>query len=216
MSLVVKRYKKLVKELLFAYSELEFIDEVLSDAHGEFEMYYQDFCRKNDVPLEELNKKNSARLEKVFPKKEIETDEDGIIKIEHDEEEKRESKIFQRMYRIMAKKLHPDKFSNVEKTPEVLDKIEAFKTGTNAYDKKNWSVFLDICEKYDIIPTRYEKINSLIKQEIRDLGEKINNKKLSFSWRLFECEDNEGCKDKVIKDFLFQLFKYRIGGENGK
>ena len=29
MSLVVKRYKKLVKQLLFAYSELEYVDEVL-------------------------------------------------------------------------------------------------------------------------------------------------------------------------------------------
>ena len=37
MSLVVKRYKKLVKELLFAYSELEYIEEVLKDAHIDFE-----------------------------------------------------------------------------------------------------------------------------------------------------------------------------------
>ena len=43
MSLVIKKYKKLVKELLFAYSELEYTEEVLKGAHGDFEMYYQKF-----------------------------------------------------------------------------------------------------------------------------------------------------------------------------
>jgi hypothetical protein len=212
MSLVVKRYKKLVKELLFAYSELEYINEVLKDAHSEFESYYQLFCKKNDVPIGELNKNNSAKLNKIYPKKKNETDADGIIKVNHDENDKKESKLFQRMYRIMAKKLHPDKFSNFEKTAEIEEKIEAFKIGTAAYDKKNWAAFLDICEKYDILPTRYEKINSLIKNEISDIGKKVNEKKLSFSWRLYECSDSEVCKEKVIKDFLFQLFRYKVGG----
>ena len=111
----------------------------------------------------------------------------------------------------MAKKLHPDKFSNLELNPEITEKIESFKKATAAYDKKNWASFLDICEKYDILPTRYEKINSLIKDEISEVGKKVNNKKLSFSWRLYECEENSSCKDKVIKDFLFQLFKYKLG-----
>jgi hypothetical protein len=69
MSLVVKRYKKLVKELLFAYSELEYVEAVLKDAHAEFELYYQDYCKKNDVPIDKMNKKNAERLEKVYPKK---------------------------------------------------------------------------------------------------------------------------------------------------
>ena len=212
MSLVVKRYKRLVKELLFAYSELEYVDEVLKEAHVEFEIYYQDFCKRKDVPINDLNKNNSEKLNKVYPKSAPKTDKDGIIKFEQDETEKNESKIFQRMYRIMAKKLHPDKFSSYEKTPEVIEKIEAFKLGTAAYDKKNWAAFLDICEKYDILPTRYEKINSLIRNEISDIGKRVNNKKLSFSWRLYECEDDDDCKDEVIKNFLFQLFGYKLGG----
>jgi hypothetical protein len=113
------------------------------------------------------------------------------------------------MYRIIAKKLHPDKFSENEQTPEVLEKIEAFKEATGAYNKKNWAKFLDICEKYDILPTRYEKINSLIRDEISEIDKQVNNKKLSFSWRLYECEEDNNCKERIIKDFLYQLFKYR-------
>ena len=111
---------------------------------------------------------------------------------------------------MIAKRLHPDKFSNQEQTVEVLEKIEAFKQATSAYNKNNWAKFLDICEKYDILPTRYEKINSLIRDEISEIGKEVNNKKLSFSWRLYDCEDDNQCKEKIIKDFLYQLFKYRI------
>jgi hypothetical protein len=209
MSLVVKRYKKLVKELLFAYSELEYVDEVLKDAHADFELFYQDYCKRNNVPIEKMNKNNAARLEKIYPKKEIKTDEAGIIQYEDDKEEKQNHKLFQRMYRMVAKKLHPDKFSNQEQTDEVLEKIEAFKQATGAYNKRNWAKFLDICEKYDILPTRYEKVNSLIRDEISEISKQVNNKKLSFSWRLYECEEDVGCKEKIIKDFLYQLFKYR-------
>jgi len=210
MSLVVKRYKKLVKELLFAYSELEYVDEVLKEAHVDFEIFYQDYCKKNNVPIQELNQKNATKLEKVYPKNEIKTNEAGIIQYEESKEEKKNHKLFQRMYRMIAKRLHPDKFSNQEQTVEVLEKIEAFKQATSAYNKNNWAKFLDICEKYDILPTRYEKINSLIRDEISEIGKEVNNKKLSFSWRLYDCEDDNQCKEKIIKDFLYQLFKYRI------
>jgi len=210
MSIAVKRYKKLVKELLFAYSELEYIEEALNEAHLEFEAYYQEYCKKNDVPISELNKKNTKKLEKVYPKKEIITDEQGIVQYENSKPEKENYKVFQRMYRIIAKKLHPDKFSNQEHNLEVIEKIEAFKIATTAYNKKNWAQFLDICEKYDILPTRYEKINAIIREEISDIGKRVNNKKLAFSWRFYECEEDERCKDKIIKSFLFQLFKYSV------
>jgi predicted DNA-binding protein (MmcQ/YjbR family) len=209
MSLVVKRYKRLVKELLFAHSELEYVKEVLKEAHSEFESFYQDYCRKKNIPIDELNKNNSEKLEKVYPSNKPKVDEEGIVQYETDDTDKENHKIFQRMYRMVAKKLHPDKFSNLDQTPEVIEKIESFKQATGAYNKKNWAEFLDICEKYDILPTRYEKINSLIRDEISEIGKEVNNKKLSFSWRLYECEDDVECKDKVIKDFLYQLFKYK-------
>ncbi len=212
MSVAVKKYKKLVKELLFAYSELEYVDEVLKDAHADFQNYYKSFCDKHSVPVDQLNKDNAEKLTKVYPPNEQKVNEAGLVHFEKTDEDKKEHKIFQRMYRIVAKKLHPDKFSNQEQTPEIGEKIESFKKATAAYDKKNWSVFLDICEKYDILPTRYEKINSLIKSEIIEIGNTIDKKKLSFSWRLYECEDDEACMEMTIKDFLYQLFKFKLGG----
>ena len=54
MSLIEKKYKKLVKELLFAYSELEYTSEAVKDAHSDFEGYYQQYCIDNKIPLAEL------------------------------------------------------------------------------------------------------------------------------------------------------------------
>ena len=208
MSLVVKRYKKLVKELLFAYSELEYVEEVLSDAHIEFEKFYQRFCKENNVPVDELNKQNSEKLDKIYPKKEVITNEQGIVQFEEPKKENPAHKVFQKMYRLIAKKLHPDKFENREKTPEILEKISSFKQATGAYNKKNWAEFLDICEKYDILPTRYEKISTVIREEISHTNNQIKNKKMAFSWRLHECNGNGPCMRKVIKQFLKQLFNY--------
>ena len=208
MSVLIKKYKKLVKQLLFTYSELEFVEEVLSDAHVEFEKYLQEYCKENDVPIQELNENNKEKVDKIIPQKKQLTNEEGIVVFEQSSKADPAHKVFQRMYRVLAKKLHPDRFSNREHTPEIEEKIESFKQATGAYNKRNWAKFLDICEKHDILPTRYNKINSVIKTEIDDVNQKIRNKKLAFSWRLHECEDNKNCKDKTIKSFLYQLFKY--------
>ena len=210
MSLVVKRYKKLVKELLFAYSELEYLNEAMKESHVEFEKYYQQFCKDNNVPVDELNQKNADKIEKVYAKEEQKTDEEGIIQFEKPKEKNPAHKVFQKMYRILAKKLHPDKFSNREMTPEIMQKIDSFKQAAGAYDKTNWAKFLDICEKYDILPTRYEKISTVIRDEISETNKEVANKKLAFSWRLYECEDDESCKQNTIKAFLLQLFGYKV------
>ena len=61
MSLIEKKYKKLVKELLFVYSELEYTSEAAKNAHPDFEAYYQQYCAYNNVPIKELQEKNEAK-----------------------------------------------------------------------------------------------------------------------------------------------------------
>jgi|21_taG_2_1085346.scaffolds.fasta_scaffold05818_6 hypothetical protein len=212
MSLVQKRYKKLVKELVFVYTELEFVKEVLADAHSDFEAYYQRFCAENDVPLTDLNEKHKERIEEVIPHpKKQEVDEEGIIKVEASPEPPppKIHKVFTKMYRMVTSRIHPDKFAGREETPEIKEKILMFKDCTKSYNDRNWGKFLDICEKLDIMPTRYEGVSSVIRDEISDINKKIVNGKRAFSWKLYECEEDDSCKDKVIKDFLFQLFKYK-------
>lgn len=218
MSLIMKRYRRLVKELIYVYSELEFIEEAASEIHANFETYYQEFCKRKNVPLEELNKSNSEKLEKVFPKKKLpEVDEAGIIKKQEAEGTKVTKdvqRVFTKMYRSLTSLIHPDKFANQEQTQEVKEKTNHFKSATSAYNSRNWSKFLDICEKFDVYPTRYDGLNKVIADEISDINKKIVEKKKMFSWRLYECEEDTECKDKIVENFLFQLFRYRIETNN--
>lgn len=81
MSLVQKKYKKVLNELIYVNSEHTYVKDILKEAHLEFEIYYQDYCKKHSIPVGELNKKHSERLKKVLPKKQ-QIDENGLVKTE--------------------------------------------------------------------------------------------------------------------------------------
>ena len=146
----------------------------------------------------------------MFPKKKTEVDEAGIVKTKKSNKgNEKVDKALQKMYKKAAVKIHPDKFSNVEKTPEVEEKIEMFKSLTAAYDENNWGKFLDICDKLDILPSRYNAIIEIMKKEIDELNKKIDIQKSTFSWKLYECDEDISCRENIFKDFLFQLFQYK-------
>ena len=50
----------------------------------------------------------------------------------------------------------------------------------------------------------------IMREEISNLNNKILDQKKSFSWKLFECEEDKHCKDNVVKSFLVQLFGYEV------
>ncbi len=75
-----KKYKKLVKELLYHHSELEFQEAALKEAHTEFENYQHEYAAKNNINLKSLQEQNSKRVSEIMPKpKQQEVDEAGLI-----------------------------------------------------------------------------------------------------------------------------------------
>ncbi len=207
MSLIQKKYKHLLSELIYVNSEYEYVKDALKEAHIEFEQYYRQFCIDHDIPINELNKKHAARLEEAFPQKKQAVDEQGLVKHEKTEIQKEKpDKTLQKMYRKAATMTHPDKFLDSE-SDEALAAVSSFKLLTSAFNEKRWAEFLDICQKLDILPNTYKKVTEIMKKEIDNLKGKTNKLKMAFSWRLLEC-DNDGCKKKVIENFLKQLFGY--------
>ena len=207
MSLLQKKYKRLLSELIYVNSEYEYVKDILKEAHIEFEKYYQQYCKDHDVPIDELNKKHSEKLKDIFPSKKQPVDDQGLVKHEKAEIKKEKpDKTLQKMYRKAATLTHPDKFSDCE-SDEALDAANSFKLLTSAFNEKRWAEFLDICQKLDILPNTYKKVTEIMKKEIDDLKNKTSKLKLAFSWRLSEC-DNDGCKKRVIESFLKQLFGY--------
>jgi hypothetical protein len=195
MSIRIKKYKKLLMEVKFLRSELEYQEAVLSDAHLEFEKKYREWCAKNNVDLDVANKENSKRVEKIF-----ESSGRKLTTIEKKPEKKEEKKM-NKLYRQLAKESHPDK-------NEGDDKL--FKTINEAYENGDWSILLEEALKMGIEPNNISEMMPLLKEEMLKLREKINMNNAMYSWKYYECEENEECQERIIKNFLKHLFKLEL------
>ena len=203
-----KLYKKLSNELKFKYSELDYVDQACVEGNMEFETHYRDFCDKHNISIADLEAQQPEKVQQFSNKPTVtEEQKKEDVKAELTDEQVRKKKIFQRIFRGIAKKIHPDKFSNMEQTPDVLKKQDMFKRASEALDNEKWGQLLEIAEELDIHPQKYEKVNELLREEISDVNKKIVAKQKSFGWHMAEAETEEE-KDKVIISFLKTLFNY--------
>tara|TARA_R100001082_G_C4363800_1_gene160751 strand:- start:958 stop:1497 length:540 start_codon:yes stop_codon:yes gene_type:complete len=174
----------------------------------EFEIYYRDFCAKHNISISDLEAEQPEKVQQFSNKPTVtEEQKKEDVKAELSPEQSRKKKIFQRIFRGIAKKIHPDKFSNMEQTPDIIKKQEMFKRASEALDNEKWGQLLEIAEELDIHPQKYEKVNELLREEISDLNKKIAHKQKSFGWYMSQAE-SEDEKDKVVISFLKTLFNY--------
>lgn len=192
MSIEQKKYKRLRKELQFVQSELEYVNEVLKEWHFIFEEYHREYCKKNNIDLDLLNKQSSEKVEKLIPK--AAQKDNGLIIYEN----KKHKSAFKKLYKQIARKLHPD-LGGDEKE---------FKQATTAMQEKNFEKILDICDRHDILIEIDKEMLMLLKQQISDTRDKIKKQKSTYSWSLYSCAD-EKCKDNIVKQFLKHLFNYK-------
>lgn len=202
-----KLYKKLINELKFRYSELDYVEQEIADNMQVFEEYYREFCSKNNISIGDLESKNQKKVDDLFGQKPIPKDTTEPVRIEVSEETLKKRKVFQRIYRSIAKKIHPDKFSNMKKTVEIAEKEETFKKATYAYENDKWGMLLEIAEELDIHPSKYTKINEILRDEISDINKKINDKQKTYSWLMSQAETDRQ-RDKIIISFLKNLFNF--------
>ena len=59
------RWKKLVNHLRYVYDELEIVREIGSNASMDFQAYYEDFCRRHDLDIAELNRQHAERVREL-------------------------------------------------------------------------------------------------------------------------------------------------------
>tara|TARA_A100001515_G_scaffold117965_1_gene100124 strand:+ start:629 stop:1270 length:642 start_codon:yes stop_codon:yes gene_type:complete len=207
-----KLYKKLTNELKFRYSELEYVEQEIAENLLPFEEYYRSFCKELGVSISDLEEKNRKKVEKLFGNKPVPKDTEQNserVEVVKDDTVTKKRKSFQSIYRQIAKKIHPDKFSNQQKTLDIIEKEEMFKKATYAYENDKWGMLLEIAEELDIHPTKYTKINQILRDEISDVNKQITDKQKTYSWMFSQAEE-EGEKANVIYAFLKDVFDFVI------
>ena len=191
MSIEQKKIKRLRKELQFVQSELEYVQEVLSEWHLIFEEYHRDYCNRKEIDLDQLNKQSRKKVDQLIPNPAKK--ENGVILYE----DKKDKDIFKRIYKQIARKLHPD----------VGGDEEEFKKATTAMQEKNLEKLLDICDQHVILIEIDKEMLKLLEKQISETKMQIKKEKSTYSWSLYSCADDK-CKDNVVKKFLKHLFNY--------
>ena len=196
------KFLKLLNEFRSKNYELEYVREVLKDAHLEFEVYYRKWCLENNVDLNKLNEENKRKVDMVFI--ESKTTKLRARLINQEMEDKKED--FKKLYKMIAKKLHPDKLKTDD--PRKMEYEEAFKKASNANSSGKWGEMFDVVDKYDIYLGEYEDAIECLKLDIKRVEEELKKEKSSYSWTLHKAETDVD-KAQVVKNFLRQLFGWK-------
>jgi len=194
------KFKKLLNEYKSCKFELQMIREILKDAHLEFEIFYRRWCVENNVDIDSLNEQNHKKVQMIFNNQ-----EKGLSVIEEPTNNKTDK--YKKTYREIAKKIHPDKLNTSD--PRFWEYTNAFKDATNAVNKQRWGDLFEVVDKYNIPISEYDEACKDIKISIDETKKLIEHEKKSYSWALYKCEENEKCKETVIKNFLHQLFGWK-------
>jgi hypothetical protein len=191
------KFKKLINEYRSLFYELKYIKEVLKDGNLEFETYHRQYCADNDLDLNELNSKNSKRIDQIF------SNNTGIMinpKTKSDGSEFDPKHLF----RQIARKFHPDTVAPDD--PQQKEFEEVFKKASGAIDNGRWGELFDIADKHDLALGDYGEINKCLEIDIVKVKKEIKQQKDTYAWLLFECDGNEDCKQNIVRRFLKHLF----------
>jgi hypothetical protein len=230
------RWKRLINELSFLNEEIELVDSIIYEYNKYFQNHYEEFCRKNNIDIEKLNKDNHEKISELYS-----VDDDDIIdghkelEIEPDQskenlpstfvnrpdtkkqtdyemsqEELEMHESFVKLFRALALKLHPDKLSSSLTTEERDDMINMFNKAKEALDERKYFVLLDLASKFKVkSPKNYKQQVRWMKKELDIMKQKVKQKKTTYNYAFSECETGEQ-KDNLVRKFIKHLFNVNV------
>jgi len=205
MSIRKKKYKKLLQEIKYLRSDIEYQEEVLREYHTIFDEYYRAFCAENNVDIIEQEENNKEKIDSLFPglSKSCNQKHDNSGKIipEEDLETKLDAKKLNKLYKKLAMETHPDKETGDAKK---------FSNINGAYKNGDWSILIEYAVEMDIELENLGQINSLLEKEVKKARLKSISNKGMYSWRFYLCEENKKCKDNLVKKFIKQIFNLEV------
>ena len=227
------KYRRLMNELEYLHEESELLEDIIGAAAGDFEVYYREFCARNNIDINKLNDENKDRISDLYGVEPEEVKETPIseytgsaamIKIDTPEDEplfeetkeelgrfKDLHEYFNKLFKKLAMRLHPDRIENYTADDEYKRKLAwDFSEAKSALDKKNYFKLIQIAKKHNIHVTELFSLQLKWFSKERDILMKtILKAKTTYNYKFAECETDEQ-KDEVIKQFMWHLFRFRL------
>ena len=225
------KWKRTLNELRFKHSELDFIEDINESHAQEFQLYLEEYCRRKDVDLEDLNKNllaaQALKIKEHQPESEkiclpdTEIDEDGALIVQHktedsgnqdveiDEDAKELAEAFTKLFKQIALYLHPDRLQNLS-DDEKAERLELFKEAQAALKNEKYYFLLDLSERFGVrTPKNYKQQTRWMKTKIDDLDSQIEKEKITYNYKFAECE-TEDDRERLMRNFIYQVFKVHV------
>jgi len=193
------RFKRLLNKYRSIASEVQSTSEIVDEMQEHFSDCLDDYCSKNGIDLEELKKDKEERIKQLVQvsNEQIKGVEEKIQEQEYDSKS---------LFRQIAKKFHPDTLAPDD--PDKEEKEEVFKTAMRAIDDCNWGLLFDIAAKHDLELKDYDSVIASLKLDIERESAILKKKQNTWSWILFNCEDDQDCIEDTMLGFLKQVYSY--------
>jgi len=208
---VKTKYKKLLLELEFLYSDLDYHNDVQEEAMREFHKAFGAYCKENNINYEsDLIKEEERKIQVSDPDKVTFRDEDGnptrgdSEDIKEIENSSRPDEI-RKLFKQIATKTHPDKFSNAKKAEKSLN-MQVFLQAKKAAEENNYFKLQQIAQRLGLeLPQMTQKQVKLMEEEAKRLRNTLKKMEKTLVWVWFEqntAEKRQIIMQRYVTDLL--------------
>ena len=227
------KFKKLLKKAEFVQADLQYHEELLSDAKQEFFMAAQKVL--DSLPPEVQKKINDERNKKIITRNKEEEDkasedtdeEEGppLSKLLMTEEfpegielnqamgkaempEIKESEV-KKMFRAIATVTHPDKLTKSVSKREKKKLDQIFKKAKDAYESNNWYVLYSLSLDLDLdVPEPTDEHLSWLEEDIKLTAGRVSHMGGLLVWVWYT--GDEDSKKFALRNYFEQVYDYTI------
>jgi hypothetical protein len=221
------KWKRALNNVKFQHEELLLVKQLTSSVSSEFQLFFEKYCRQNEINLQALKSNNKASTtnhknnEKLINDKEKEQDlgmsiwrdlgkprQDAPQEIVDNKDKDQMKEVFVKLFRKLALHLHPDRIQGLS-DGEIEERLELFKKAKESLDKEDYFILLEMSDRFQIRnPKNYKQQTRWMKQKAKQIEQQLRDEKRTYNFMFAEAETDEE-KERLIKNFLAQVFNYR-------
>ena len=209
MKRIKTKYKKLLLELEYLYSDLDYHNDVQEEATREFQKGFGAYCKEHNINYEtDIIKEEEREVQVSDPDKVIFRDEDGHPSREDVKEIENSSRPeeIRKLFKQIATKTHPDKFSNAKNAEKALN-MQVFLQAKSAAEDNNYFKLQQIAQRLGLeLPEITQKQIKLMEKEAKRLRIKLKRLQKTVAWVWFDQEDDDRRND-VMQRYVTSLLR---------